>query len=62
MFGYCFLAEYLFLVYTKSPGIQMTNGMAAMLVHTTKECSYNPIVIVHQHGGFDVTSKPRLAV
>ena len=28
----------------------MTEGTAAMLVYTTKECSYNSIVIVHQHG------------
>ena len=33
----------------------MTKGMAAMLVYTTKECNYNSIVIVHQHGGYDVT-------
>ena len=33
----------------------MTKGMAAMLVYTTKECNYNSIVIVHQHGGYHVT-------
>ena len=38
----------------------MTKGMAAMLVYTTKECSYNSIVIVHQHGGYDVTCEPRI--
>ena len=38
----------------------MTKGMAAMLVYTTKECNYNSIVIVHQHGGHDVTYKPRI--
>ena len=32
-----------------------------MLVYTTKECSYmyNSIVIVHQHGGYDVTCKQK---
>ena len=30
--------------------LKMTEGTAAMLVYTTKECSYNSIVIVHQHG------------
>ena len=40
----------------------MTKGMTAMLVYTTKECSYNSIVIVHQHGGYDVTCKPRIRV
>ena len=34
--------------------------MAAMLVYTTKECNYNFIVIVHQHGGYDVTCKPKI--
>ena len=29
----------LFLVCTQSPGTQMTKGMAAMLVYTTKECT-----------------------
>ena len=38
----------------------MTKGTAAMLEYTTKECSYNSTVIVHQHGGYDVTCKPRL--
>ena len=39
----------------------MTNGLAAMLVYTTKECNYNSIVIVHQHGGYDVTcNEPRI--
>ena len=38
----------------------MTKGMAAKLVYTTKECNYNSIVIVHQHGGCDVTCKPRI--
>ena len=37
----------------------MTKGMAAMLVYTTKECNYHSIVIVHQHGGYDVTCKQR---
>ena len=36
----------------------MTKGMAAMLVYTTKECRYNSIVIVHQHGGYDLKCKP----
>ena len=49
-----------FLVCTISAGIQMIKGMAAMLVHTTKECNYYSIVIVHQHGGYDVTCKPRI--
>ena len=49
-----------FLVCTQSPGIQMTKGMAAMLVYTTIDCNYNSIVIVHQHGGYDVTYKPRI--
>ena len=39
----------------------MTKGMAVMLVHTTKECNYNSIVIVHQHAGYDVTCvQPRM--
>ena len=38
----------------------MTKGMAAMLVYTTKEHNYNSIVIVHQHGGYDLTCKPRI--
>ena len=38
----------------------MTKGMTAMLVYTTKECNYNSIVIVHQHGGYDVTCKRRI--
>ena len=38
----------------------MTKGMAAMLVYTTKVCNYNSIVIVRQHGGYDVTSKLRI--
>ena len=38
----------------------MTKGMAAMLVYTTKECKCNSVVIVHQHGGYDVTCKPRI--
>ena len=38
----------------------MTKGMAAMLEYTTKECNYNSIVIVHQHGGYDVTCKQRI--
>ena len=38
----------------------MTKGMAAMLVYTTRERNYNSIVIVHQHGGYDVTLKPRI--
>ena len=50
----------IFLARTQSPGIQLTKGMAAMLVYTTKECNYNSIVIVHQHGGYDVTCKPRM--
>ena len=41
--------------------VKMTKSMAAMLVNTTKECKYNSIVIVHQHGGYDVTSKPRIS-
>ena len=49
-----------FFVCTQSPGIQMTKGMAAMLVYTTKEYNYNHIVIVHQHVGYDVTCKPRI--
>ena len=36
----------------------MTKGIAAMLVYTTKECNYNSIVRVYQHGGYDVTCKP----
>ena len=48
-----------FLVYTQSPGIQMAKGTAAMFVYTTKECNYNSIVIVYQHG-YDVTYKPRI--
>ena len=32
----------------------MTKGMVAMLVCTTKDCNYNSVVIVHQHGGYDV--------
>ena len=40
----------------------MTKGMAAVLVYTTKECYYNSVVIVHQHGGYDVTCKPRISV
>ena len=39
----------------------MTKVMAAILVYTTKESNYNSIVIVHQHGGDDVTCKPRCA-
>ena len=39
---------YLFLVCTQTPGIQLTKGMAVMLVYTTKECNYNSIVIIHQ--------------
>ena len=35
----------------------MTKGVAAMLVYTTKKCSYISIVIVHHHGGYDVTRK-----
>ena len=35
----------------------MTKGMAVMLVYTTKECHSKSIVIVHQHGGYDVTCK-----
>ena len=38
----------------------MTKGIAAMLVYTTKECHSKSIVIVHQHGGYDVTCKPRI--
>ena len=38
----------------------MTKGMAVMLMYTTKECNYNFIVTVHQHGGYDVTCKPRI--
>ena len=26
----------------------------------SKECNYNSIVIVHKHGGYDVTYKPRI--
>ena len=40
----------------------MTKGMAAMLVYTTTKCNYNHIVIVHQHGGYDVTCKPRIGI
>ena len=40
----------------------MTKGMVAMLVYTTKKCSYNSIVIVDQHGSYDVTCKPRIAI
>ena len=35
----------------------MTKGMVAMLVCTTKECNYNSVVIVHQHGGYDVIDR-----
>ena len=38
----------------------MTKCMVAMLVYTTKEYDYNSIVIVHQHGGYDITCKPRI--
>ena len=38
----------------------MTKGMAAMLVYTTKECNYSSIVVVHQHGGYDIIYKPRI--
>ena len=48
------------MVCTQSPGIQRTKGIAAMLLYTTKECNYNSIVIVHQHGSYDVTFKPRI--
>ena len=54
--------EYLFLVCTQSQEIQwqVTKGMAVMLVYTTKECNYNSMVILHQHGSYDVTCKPRI--
>ena len=39
----------------------MTKGMVAMLVCTTKECNYNSVVIVHQHGGYDY-GKPIVAI
>ena len=45
----------IFLVCTQFPGIQMTQGMVAMLVYSTKERNYNSIVIIHQHCGYDVT-------
>jgi len=35
------------------------NGMAAMLVALTKGANENPFVYDHQHGGDDVTCKPR---
>ena len=38
----------------------MTKGVVAMLVYTTIECNYSFIVIVHQHGGYNVTCKPRI--
>ena len=34
--------------------------MAAMLVYTTTECNDNSIVIVRQHGGYDVKCKPTI--
>ena len=37
----------------------MTKGMAALLVFITKQS--NSIVIVHQHGGYDVTRKRTIA-
>ena len=40
----------------------MTMGMVAILVYTTKECNYNSTVIVHQHGSYDVTCKPRIVL
>ena len=40
----------------------MTKGTAVMLVYTTKECNYHSIVIVYQHGGYDVTCKPRIVL
>ena len=49
-----------FLVCIQSPGIQVTKGIAAMLVYTTKKFNYNSIVIAHQHGGYDFTCKPRI--
>ena len=39
----------------------MTKGMAALLVSITKQSNYNSIVIVHQHGGYDVTCKRTIA-
>ena len=33
-----------------------------MLMYTTKECNYNSIVTVHQHGGYDVPCKPRILI
>ena len=41
------------------PRTQMTKGVAAILVYTTKENCYS-VVIVHQLGGYDVTCKPRI--
>ena len=34
--------------------------MAAMLVELTREANEEPFVIVHQHGGNDVTCKSRI--
>ena len=36
--------------------------MAAMLVELTREANEEPFVIVHQHGGNDVTCKSRIRV
>ena len=42
------------------PTDSVNKGMAAKLVEQTKEVLEKSFVYVHQHGGDDVTQKPRI--
>ena len=52
---------YVFILDLQSiPRESNNKDVAAMLVELTREANEEPFVIVHQHGGNDVTCKSRI--